>query len=214
MRLAERVIFTYADAMSVGERIRRFREAGGRSQTWLAERVGVRQHTVSSWETGRTQPSREDVRRISQALGVDISLLELGDDAPEAHKVRLMGYVGAGQAVEPLPGDEPFELIEAPPGAPPGAEAAIVRGGSMYPLLRDGFMLVWWRWTPDPTPHIGELCICKTAAGGLLVKILEASAKRGRWTLTSLSSGYEPERDVALQAVAPIEIIYRRELRL
>ncbi len=214
MGLAHRVIFAYADAMSVGERIKRYREQKQRSQAWLAERVGVRQHTISGWENGRTEPSRKDVGRISQALGVDISTLELGDDAPEAHKVRLMGYVGAGQAVEPLPGDAPFELIDAPPGAPDGAEAAIVRGGSMYPLLRDGFMLVWWRWTPDPSPHVGELCICKTAAGGYLVKIVEASAKRGRYNLVSLAAGYAPERDVILEAVAPIEIIYRRETRL
>lgn len=208
------MIFTYADAMSVGERIRHYRAQKKRSQAWLAEKVGVKQHTISGWETGRTEPSRKDVGRISQALGVDISLLELGDDAPEAHKVRLMGYVGAGQAVEPLPGQEPYELVDAPPGAPDGAEAAIVRGGSMYPLLRDGFMLVWWRWTPDPLPHIGELCICKTMSGGLLVKIVEPGSRRGRFNLVSLAAGYPPERDVILELVAPIEIIYRREVRL
>lgn len=214
MRLAHHVIFTYSDAMTVGERIRRHRERAGFTQKALADKVGVSQNTVSGWENERTEPDRESVRKIAQVLSVDISLLELGDDAPEAHKVKLMGYVGAGQAIESLPGNEPFQYVDAPPGAPDGAEAAIVRGGSMYPLLRDGFMLVWWRWTPDPLPHIGELCICQTAEHGHVVKILEAGSRRGRYTLQSLAQGYEPMRDVKLAAVAPIEIIYRRELKL
>jgi len=145
---------------------------------------------------------------------VDISALELGDDAAEAHKVRLMGYVGAGQAIETLAGNEPFELVDAPPGAPDGAEAAIVRGGSMYPLLRDGFMLVWWRWTPDPSPHIGELCVCKLLDNSMVVKIIEPGTKRGLFTLQSLAAGFEPLRDVRLAGVSPVEIIYRRERRL
>lgn len=212
MGLAHRVIFAYADAMSVGERIRYYRKQKGVSQTRLGERVGVAQNTISSWEGGRTEPSRDDVGRVSQALGVDISLLELGDDAPEAHKVRLMGYIGAGQAVEPLP-SQGFEYVDAPPGAPDDAEAAIVRGHSMYPLLRDGFMLVWWRWTPDPSAHIGELCVCKLDDDSMVVKQVEAGSRRGRYTLTSLSAGYEPMRDVRLKGVAPVEIIYRRPLR-
>jgi transcriptional regulator with XRE-family HTH domain len=210
MRLAPVVIFTYADAMSVGERIRHYRTQKQRSQTWLAEQIGVSQNTISGWEKGRTEPSRDDVRHIAQALGVDISFLELGDDAPEAHKVRLMGYVGAGQAIELLPGNEPFELVDAPPGAPDGAEAAIVRGGSMYPLLRDGFMLVWWRWSADASAFIGELCVCRLPGDRMLVKIVEPGSRRGRYNLLSLAPGFEPERDCVLEGVAPVEIIYRR----
>ncbi len=70
--------------MTIGENIRRFREKAGRSQAWLGEQVGVGQTTVSSWESGRTEPSRSDTRKVAQALSVDISLLELGDDAVSA----------------------------------------------------------------------------------------------------------------------------------
>jgi len=66
--------------MPIGHQIRRFREQAGRSQAWLAEKVGVGQTTVSSWESGRTEPSRSDTRRVAQALSVDISRLELGDE--------------------------------------------------------------------------------------------------------------------------------------
>src|SRR5262245_58895848 len=67
--------------MPVGDQIRRCREQAGRSQTWLAEKVGVGQTTISSWESGRTEPSRSDTRKVAQALSVDIALLELGDSS-------------------------------------------------------------------------------------------------------------------------------------
>jgi NAD+ synthase (glutamine-hydrolysing) len=70
--------------MAIGEHIRRFREKAGRSQAWLADKVGVGQTTISSWESGRTEPSRSDTRKVAQALSVDISLLELGDESATA----------------------------------------------------------------------------------------------------------------------------------
>ena len=67
--------------MAIGDHIRTYRIQAGCSQASLAEKVGVSQNTISSWETGRTEPSRSDTRKIAQALSVDISLLELGDEA-------------------------------------------------------------------------------------------------------------------------------------
>ncbi len=70
--------------MSIGARIRYCRIKARRSQTWLAEAIGVKQNTISSWEQDRTEPSRADARKIAHALSVDISALELGDMAAEA----------------------------------------------------------------------------------------------------------------------------------
>jgi NAD+ synthase (glutamine-hydrolysing) len=68
--------------MSIGPYIRSSRVNARRSQAWLAEAIGVKQNTISSWEKGRTEPSRADTRKIAAALSVDISSLELGvDDA-------------------------------------------------------------------------------------------------------------------------------------
>ena len=71
--------------MSIGDRIRHCRMKAGRSQAWLAEAIGVKQNTVSSWEKGRTEPSRADTRKIASALSVDVSSLELGNVAADAH---------------------------------------------------------------------------------------------------------------------------------
>jgi HTH-type transcriptional regulator/antitoxin HipB len=40
-------------AKELGERIRAEREARGRSQSWVAERVGVRRQTIADLEAGR-----------------------------------------------------------------------------------------------------------------------------------------------------------------
>ncbi len=66
--------------MAIGDQIRRYRTQAGYSQAWLAEQLGVSQNTISSWETGRTEPSRSDSRRVAQVLSVDVSALELGDE--------------------------------------------------------------------------------------------------------------------------------------
>jgi NAD+ synthase (glutamine-hydrolysing) len=72
--------------MAIGAHIRRLREQAGRSQAWLGEQIGVGQTTISSWESGRTEPSRSDTRKVAQALSVDISLLELGDESAAANR--------------------------------------------------------------------------------------------------------------------------------
>jgi transcriptional regulator with XRE-family HTH domain len=40
-------------AKELGERVRAEREARGRSQSWVAERVGVRRQTIADLEAGR-----------------------------------------------------------------------------------------------------------------------------------------------------------------
>lgn len=197
--------------MTVGDRIRMHREAADRSQQWLAERLGVNQNTVSGWERGRTEPSRSTVRKIARELGVDIAALELERVERVTHKARLMGYVGEGHEIEPTGDGEQVEVVGAPSNMPPGAEAAIVRGSSLYPWLHDGDVVTWWRWTPDPSPLIGRLCVCRRSDGKLFVKVVEPGSRQGVWTLGSLSSGYPPLRDVYLEAVAPIEVTNRRE---
>src|SRR5690606_28474933 len=67
--------------MAIGDQIRKYRTLAGCSQAWLAEQLGVSQNTIPSWETGRTEPSRSDSRRVAQVLSVDVSALELGDEA-------------------------------------------------------------------------------------------------------------------------------------
>ncbi len=59
----------------VGENIKKHREAKGISQETLAEALSVTRQTVSSWETGRTEPDLDTLHRIAQVLEVTVEEL-------------------------------------------------------------------------------------------------------------------------------------------
>jgi transcriptional regulator with XRE-family HTH domain len=54
---------------SVGEFIRRSRETANLSQAGLAERLGTRQSTVSSWERDENGVAIETLYRLAEPLG-------------------------------------------------------------------------------------------------------------------------------------------------
>lgn len=69
---------------SVSKNIKRLRNEAGMSQETLAEKLSVTRQTVSSWETGRTQPDLETLAAIGEALGSDVTGLIYGKKPPEA----------------------------------------------------------------------------------------------------------------------------------
>ena len=52
----------------VGDNIKKFRLLRGLMQAELAERCGVSQKTISSWEKGRTEPNMKMVEMIAACL--------------------------------------------------------------------------------------------------------------------------------------------------
>ncbi len=60
-------------------RLRELRTKANLTQGELAERIGVRQHTVSQWETASRSPSIEQLLGIAEALQV----AKVGDLLPE-----------------------------------------------------------------------------------------------------------------------------------
>jgi len=53
----------------ISDNIRRLREREGIEQLELAERLGISNKTISSWECGRTEPRIGMIERIADALG-------------------------------------------------------------------------------------------------------------------------------------------------
>lgn len=62
----------------IGNRIKSARMKRKRSQEWLSEEVGVRQSSVSGWETGKTDPTTENMSRIARVLDVNFEWLAKG----------------------------------------------------------------------------------------------------------------------------------------
>ena len=60
---------------TVGKNIRNFREKKGDSQEDMAQALNVTRQTVSSWETGRTEPDIDTLHRI--AVYLDTTIEEL-----------------------------------------------------------------------------------------------------------------------------------------
>ena len=76
--------------MSIGENIKKFREAKGFTQQQLADRVGVERHYISMFECGSRSPNMNLGDALAEALGC--SLLELlGRDSPQS------GQPGTGE---------------------------------------------------------------------------------------------------------------------
>lgn len=63
---------------AISKNIKQFRSSCGFTQDALAEKINVTRQTVSSWETGRTQPDVEMLELLSQALGVGIEEIIYG----------------------------------------------------------------------------------------------------------------------------------------
>jgi len=57
--------------LSLGAMIRQARADAQMSQYELADRVGVRNSAVSSWELGKANPSPENMVRLIDVLGLD-----------------------------------------------------------------------------------------------------------------------------------------------
>lgn len=186
--------------MSIGARIAAARQSKRWSQAKLAEAVGAAQTTVSSWERERTEPSRDDVSRIADALGVPLSILEaLGESTDSV--VPLVGYVGAG-AVATLFRDSqgPFDQVLAPRDATQNTVAVEVRGASLGPAF-DQAVIFYDDVRSPVTPDLhGRLCVVGLTDGRVLVKILRAGAD-GRYHLLS-NTAEEPllDQDIAWAA--------------
>lgn len=53
-------------------RIKEIRESKGMRQNFLAEKIGVKQQTLSDWEHDRTLPKITDAYKVADVLGVDV----------------------------------------------------------------------------------------------------------------------------------------------
>jgi transcriptional regulator with XRE-family HTH domain len=74
------------------ERLRYIREQAGYSQQDLADKAGVSQHTISEIELGRRKPQGRTLRKLAQALGIEVADLlgsreyPLGEAPPSAEQ--------------------------------------------------------------------------------------------------------------------------------
>lgn len=63
-----------------GERIRAARKAAGLTQKQLAEKLNVKNTTISNWEKNLSRPDPDDIENLCWVLGVEPNFLFAIDD--------------------------------------------------------------------------------------------------------------------------------------
>lgn len=93
--------------MTLAEKLRFHRTAKGYSQRALAELLGMERSTYSNYETGKTQPSIQDLLRLARLYGVTMESLACEDCIPpgfalpeEMHRHRFKGAIPEQLAAE------------------------------------------------------------------------------------------------------------------
>ncbi len=168
----------------LGLRIALARKNKGWSQTRLAEAVNQAQTTISSWERGRTEPSRNDVRRIAQVLGIDVAQLEVGSILILSNLSKPAGQIVFRDLVLGIAlknaNQRPEDAGEhaLPVGLMIG-DGAVARKFSGWTAFHDPR-----RYAPSPK-FFGKLCVVGLEDGTVYVKWLEKSAYAGLFHLTS-----------------------------
>lgn len=144
----------------IGDRVRDYRNSRGFSQARLGEAIGMSQEGVSSIERGRTQASRDVVRKIADALGIPPSDIEGGTEDVARHarlrEVPVISWVSAGQVTEvgdldAFRSGEKLLLADLPAG---DYFATSVRGDSMDRQSPEGSRLLVN--AADRTPRPGR----------------------------------------------------------
>jgi len=194
--------------MTIGQRIKSARKKKGLSQKALANIIGAGQTAVSSWETDRTMPERQYIDVLARSLDLTLSYLEFGEDGQESYEaeIPLVGAIGAGGDINPIDDHAMgagLDTVTAPAGAPRGTVAAVVRGTSFYPLLKDGSLIFWSQRYKSVDNYLHELVVCHLEDGRKAIKIVTPGEGRGLYTLTS--SNAPPIFNVKVESVSPID---------
>lgn len=193
--------------MAIGERIALARRGAGWSQAKLATAVSQAQTTISSWERGRTEPTREDVQRVADALGIDPVQLEVPSASGERADrqpptVPVVGYVQAGaEAILFAEGQGPFDEVPAPHNATAKTVALQSRGESLGPLLSEWLVYYDDVRSPITADMYGRLCVLGLPDGRVVVKQLKPAGGGERFHLISQNEGPMLDQEVAWGAV-------------
>ena len=83
--------------MEIHERIKSLRKALGLTQQVFADKLGLKQNTVATYEMGRSVPSDRTILAISKTFGVSESWLRYGDGemfTPLSRAEEVSAFVG------------------------------------------------------------------------------------------------------------------------
>lgn len=132
-------------------RLKELREKAGYSQYSFADKFGVAQSTVGSWESGKREPNFETMQRLADFFGVSVDYL-LGRDSipdgppapsrPGSKWIPVLGRVAAGTPIEAVEDILDYEEIDAQTAASGEYFALQIKGQSMEPKMSYGDVVI------------------------------------------------------------------------
>lgn len=157
-------------------RLKELRENAGLSQYKFADKFGVAQSTVGSWEAGKREPNFDTMQRLADFFNVSIDYL-LGRQAtmdspapsvPDSKWIPVLGAVAAGVPIEAIEDIEDYEEISPEMAASGDYFALRIKGDSMEPKISNGDVVIVRRQSDCET---GDMAV-------VLVNGDEATVKR------------------------------------
>ena len=73
---------------AICDNLKQLRTARGLTQAEVAQRLGVTRQTISSYESGRTMPDLETLKRLTDILGCDLEQLLYGHSPAQRRQKR------------------------------------------------------------------------------------------------------------------------------
>lgn len=132
--------------MTLGSRIAAARQQRGWSQKKLGDAVNKSAGTIWSWESGRTEPTRQDIQNVAVKLGIPLGQIEDFGHELRAFgiiQVPLISWVSAGLASETGDANGPASEFLSVGDLPPGDYFATdVRGDSMDRVSPEGSRII------------------------------------------------------------------------
>lgn len=125
-------------------RIKVARTAKEMSQKELAALLGVKQNTLSQWETERNEVDLSSLRKIAEILNVSTDyLLGSSGSSPSAGLlIPVLGDVAAGIPIEAITDIVDYEEIDAATARTGDFFGLRIKGASMEPRIRDGDVVI------------------------------------------------------------------------
>ena len=168
-----------APLKGLGARLRQAREKVGLSGAEVARRIGVERQTINNWELGRSAPQMSNLQRFAEVVGLSVSELLSGLDAPDRGSVPgAAGELATGFAESPQ-----AELVIAS-GGPVATAVAADRRGTVerrrLPIAADGSVVIPADWRQAMELQDGERLVARLVNGELTLHGSQVGLRRAQ----------------------------------
>lgn len=137
----------------VGDNIKKLRETLGLTQQKFAERIGVKQATLSMAESGKSNFSRQALLSISREFGVRLDWLETGDgEMFEQRDTSIIAQLEAEYNLTPMERELIENFLSLPPDVRDMVTRAVSAAAKLYPRREETVEKPVE--TPEPQPNI------------------------------------------------------------